>query len=138
IGKFQGEVELTRYDILFDGSVTGLQVDGTVRYRGIAVGHVTDIRIDPENIEKIRVTIEVKADTPVRTDTVASIEVQGITGGTYQVPAMKSQAYPGETTRALTAATRARSWRRRTPPRPYPGSARKQSARKRLSGARPN
>src|SRR5262249_19739505 len=35
------------------------------------------------NIEKIRVTVEVKADTPVRADTVASIELQGITGGTY-------------------------------------------------------
>ncbi|HTO82369.1 MAG TPA: MlaD family protein [Methylomirabilota bacterium] len=95
IGKFQGQVELARYDILFDGSVTGLQVDGTVRYRGIAVGRVTDIRIDPENIEKIRVTIEVKADTPVRTDTVASIELQGITGGTYILLSGGTQAMKG-------------------------------------------
>ena len=83
IGKFQGRTELARYDVLFKGSVTGLQVDGTVRYRGIAVGRIIDIRIDPDNIELIRVTIEVKADTPVRKDTVASIELQGITGGTY-------------------------------------------------------
>lgn len=83
IGKFQGQDQFARYDILFSGSVTGLQVDGTVRYRGIPVGRITDIRIDPDDIEKVRVTIEVAADTPVRADTVASIELQGITGVTY-------------------------------------------------------
>src|SRR6185312_13912133 len=83
IGKFQGAEKFARYDILFDGSVTGLQVEGTVRYRGIPVGRIIDIRVDPTNIEKVRVTIEVKADTPVRADTDASIELQGITGVTY-------------------------------------------------------
>ena len=83
IGKFRTEQEFARYDILFAGSVTGLQVDGTVRYRGIPVGRIVDIAIDPKNIEAVRVTIEVDADTPVRTDTVASIELQGITGVTY-------------------------------------------------------
>lgn len=83
IGKFQGGQEFARYDILFTGSVTGLQVDGTVRYRGIAVGHVLDIRIDPDNFERIRVTIEVARDTPVVEDTKATLELQGITGGVY-------------------------------------------------------
>ena len=83
VGKFRGAEEFARYDILFAGSVTGLQVDGTVRYRGIPVGRILDIQIDRGNTEQVRVTIEVKADTPVRMDTVASIELQGITGVTY-------------------------------------------------------
>src|SRR5215468_10544901 len=83
IGKFRGEEELARYDLLFAGSVTGLQPDGVVRYRGVPVGRIMSIKIDPKNIATIRVTIEIKADTPVRTDTVASIELQGITGVTY-------------------------------------------------------
>jgi phospholipid/cholesterol/gamma-HCH transport system substrate-binding protein len=83
MGEFQGRQDFARYDITFSGSVTGLQVDGTVRYRGIAVGRIVDIRIDPDNIELIRVTIEIQEDTPVRRDTVASIELQGITGVTY-------------------------------------------------------
>lgn len=83
IGKFQTQQQFARYDILFEGSVTGLEVDGTVRYRGIGVGRVYDIRIDPDNIELIRVTIEISADTPVRNDTVASLELQGITGVVY-------------------------------------------------------
>jgi phospholipid/cholesterol/gamma-HCH transport system substrate-binding protein len=83
IGKFQVEQQFARYDIRFAGSVTGLQSEGTVRYRGIPVGRVTDIRIDPENIELVRVTIEVNRETPVRVDTVASLELQGITGVSY-------------------------------------------------------
>src|SRR5919109_1079482 len=83
VGKFQGQLNFARYDIQFSGSVTGLQVDGTVRYRGIAVGRIIDIQIDPDNIELIRVTLEIDEDTPIRNDTVASIELQGITGVTY-------------------------------------------------------
>jgi phospholipid/cholesterol/gamma-HCH transport system substrate-binding protein len=83
ISKFQTEADLKRYDILFQESVTGLELDSNVRYRGVPVGRVRDIRIDPENIERIRVTIEVRGDTPVKVDTKASLELQGLTGGIY-------------------------------------------------------
>jgi phospholipid/cholesterol/gamma-HCH transport system substrate-binding protein len=83
ISKFRTEENLARYDILFEESVTGLEIDSNVRYRGIPVGRVRDIRIDPDNIERIRVTVEVRGDTPIKTDTAASLELQGITGGIY-------------------------------------------------------
>jgi phospholipid/cholesterol/gamma-HCH transport system substrate-binding protein len=68
------------YQIAFAGSVTGLQQGSQVRYRGVPVGRVTDIRIDPERVEWVLVTIEVERGTPIRQDTVASLEMQGITG----------------------------------------------------------
>lgn len=83
LARFQGQLEYAYYDILFPGSVTGLQVDGTVRYRGITVGRVYDIRIDEGNTELVRVTIEVEQGTPVKEDSVASLEIQGITGVAY-------------------------------------------------------
>lgn len=83
LARFQGALEYAYYDILFPGSVTGLQVDGTVRYRGITVGRIAGIAIDEANIELVRVTIEVARGTPVREDSVASLEVQGITGVAY-------------------------------------------------------
>ena len=70
----------TRYVVYFEGSVTGLSIASAVRYRGVPVGSVTDIRIDPENIERIRVTVEISAETPVKTDTEAMLHLQGITG----------------------------------------------------------
>lgn len=68
------------YQIAFAGSVTGLQEGSQVRYRGVPVGRVTDIRIDPEHVEQVLVSLEIDHGTPIRQDTVASLEMQGITG----------------------------------------------------------
>jgi len=72
-----------RYLIYFEGSVTGLAVASPVRYRGVPVGTVVDIRIDPENIERIRVAVDISPDTPIKTDTEATLGLQGITGIAY-------------------------------------------------------
>ena len=47
LGKVSIDREFDRYLILFSDSVTGLQVGGAVRYRGVPVGTVSDIRLDP-------------------------------------------------------------------------------------------
>ena len=75
--------EFAYYDILFEGSVTGLKSGNPVRYRGIPVGVVSDMGIDKENVERVRVTIEVPNDTPIKEDAIASLEFQGITGVAY-------------------------------------------------------
>ena len=80
LGKGEIDREVDRYTVYFRGSVSGLTDSSTVRYRGVPVGAVSDIRIDPDNSEQVRVTIEVKRDTPVKEDSVASLELQGITG----------------------------------------------------------
>lgn len=73
----------TTYYIYFSGSVTGLQAGSQVLYRGIPVGTVSDVVIDPQNIQLVRATVDVREGTPIKTDSVASIELQGITGGVY-------------------------------------------------------
>jgi len=83
LGGFQAQRAVAYYDIRFAGSVTGLQMDGAVRYRGISVGRVVDMRIDPDNLELVRVTVEVNRETPIRTDSVASLEIEGITAVAY-------------------------------------------------------
>jgi phospholipid/cholesterol/gamma-HCH transport system substrate-binding protein len=91
-----------RYEIVFQGSVTGLQDGSPVRYRGIPVGRVEEIRIDPQNIARVLATVELKPGTPVKTDTEAILEMQGITGiayvelvgGTNQAPVLEPE--PGQ------------------------------------------
>lgn len=68
------------YDIAFAGSVGGLQTGSQVRYRGIPVGTVADVRIDPENVEQVLVTIAVRPGTPIKTDTVATVDTNPLTG----------------------------------------------------------
>jgi phospholipid/cholesterol/gamma-HCH transport system substrate-binding protein len=75
--------DLARYEIAFAGSVSGLQQGGQVLYRGIPVGRVAEIRIDPDNVENVLVAVEIDRDTPIKVDTVATLEFQGLTGIAY-------------------------------------------------------
>ena len=80
LGKAEIDREFDRYYVYFRESVSGLGVASTVRYRGVPVGSVSDIRIDPDNSEQVRVTIDVTHGTPIKEDAIASLELQGITG----------------------------------------------------------
>jgi phospholipid/cholesterol/gamma-HCH transport system substrate-binding protein len=83
-------------------SVYGLSKDSAVTYRGVDVGLVRRIDLDPNNPERVRLLMEIRADTPIREDTVASLETQGLTGlahinlqgGKGTAPVL--QAKPGE------------------------------------------
>ncbi|MGE5147589.1 MAG: MlaD family protein, partial [Candidatus Eiseniibacteriota bacterium] len=80
IAKAQVSRDTTTYVTYFTTSVTGLQTGSVVRYRGIPVGEVTRIRIDPKNPEQIEVMLEIDSTTPIKTDSIATLESQGITG----------------------------------------------------------
>lgn len=86
--------EFVYYDIYFTGSVTGLAQGSEVRYSGIRVGRVTEIRIDPQNLQQVRVTVELDQTVPIRADAVASLEFQGLTGTSYIEISPGSQKAP--------------------------------------------
>ena len=71
------------YDIYFEGSVTGLRINEDVRYHGIPIGNVKQIKVDKKNINRVRVQVSIKDPTLIRENTMASIEAQGLTGFTY-------------------------------------------------------
>jgi len=80
--KVQVDQQYAYYDILFD-SVSGLGEAGDVRYNGLPVGQVVSLALDADDSSKVRVRIEVSAQTPIRTDTEATLELQGVTGVSY-------------------------------------------------------
>jgi phospholipid/cholesterol/gamma-HCH transport system substrate-binding protein len=71
------------YRILFAESVSGLDIGSPVKFRGMQVGKVETISIDPIDTRFINVSISILKTTPVKTDTVASLTLQGITGDAY-------------------------------------------------------
>ncbi len=83
LAKFQFDVQFAHYDIHYSGSVTGLKVGSPVRYRGVGVGEVIHVGLDAARPDRVTVTIEVESDTPVSSDTVATMEIEGLTGGLY-------------------------------------------------------
>ena len=70
------------YDIRFQ-SVSGLGRASSVRFEGLPVGQVLDVRLAPEGDGTILVRIEVTPETPVRADSIATIGMQGVTGVSY-------------------------------------------------------
>jgi len=72
-----------KYNIYFNESVLGLNIDAPVKYRGISVGKVTHLRINPKNSEQVEVQVTILNSTPVKESTVARLTAQGITGLTY-------------------------------------------------------
>ncbi|NLO43853.1 MAG: MCE family protein [Candidatus Cloacimonetes bacterium] len=84
------------YYIVFDDyPVSGLQLGGTVNYQGIKVGRVKDIRIDPNDVKKVLLTIQVEPGTPIKEDTEAVLSLVGITG-------LKAVEIKGGTNEAMT------------------------------------
>lgn len=78
--KMREDAEIAHYNIYFTGSVAGLGVGGDVRFNGIKVGSVSQIVIDRNDTSRVRVTVAVGADTPIREDSEATLQLQGITG----------------------------------------------------------
>lgn len=61
-------------------SVSGLNPESTVLYRGVQAGKVTEIRFDPKDSRNILVRIEVNKGLPITHGTFAKLRVQGLTG----------------------------------------------------------
>jgi phospholipid/cholesterol/gamma-HCH transport system substrate-binding protein len=71
---------IDRYVVYMTDSVSGLNVDAPLKYRGVDVGKVEQISIDGNNPERVRLLLQVRQGTPVNSDTVATLEYQGLTG----------------------------------------------------------
>ncbi len=70
----------TPYLIFATDNVNGLRDASNVLYRGVKVGQVASIEIDPANATLIRIRVDIDKNVPVRTDTFAQLSPQGVTG----------------------------------------------------------
>jgi len=78
-GKAYG-VKYDLYHVYMEESVSGLNLNAPVRYRGVEVGRVRNIVLAPDNVEQVQLTLAIKTGTPIKSDTVAVLQTQGLTG----------------------------------------------------------
>ena len=71
------------YRINFAESVSGLVVGDPVKFHGVDVGTVKAIELEPDNPRLVRVDVALRQNTPVKTDTRATLALKGITGVVY-------------------------------------------------------
>ncbi len=75
--------EYVLYESFFPGPVTGLGPGTIVRYNGIEVGSVRDVHFDPDDPRLVIAIFQVSPEVRPRTNSVASLETQGLTGVTF-------------------------------------------------------
>jgi len=92
-GKFQLDRQFAYYDVRFD-AVSGLSRAADVRFAGLLVGQVVDVRLSPDGDGTVMVRLEVDRDTPVRADSVATVDSSGITGVSFVAISTGTQAAP--------------------------------------------
>jgi len=91
------EREFDEYDVVFDESVSGLQVGAAVQFNGIVVGEVSDLRLAPNDPSRVIARIRLDDGTPVKVNTRAQLDLVGVTGlaliqlvgGTADAPLIK-------------------------------------------------
>lgn len=78
--KADKRVSMVEYDIAITENVTGLGLNSDVLFTGIRVGFVSQITISDTTPGEVNVRISIFETTPVRENSVASLESRGLTG----------------------------------------------------------
>jgi phospholipid/cholesterol/gamma-HCH transport system substrate-binding protein len=78
-----GHADDVLYRIHFAESVSGMAVGDPVKFRGVDVGTVKAIALDPVDPRSVQVDVRLHKDAPVKTDTKATLQLKGITGVVY-------------------------------------------------------
>ena len=78
--EHQDKRQYNRYEIYFQGSVSGLNEGSPVRFLGVNVGRVTQVAVDPQERNRVQVIADIETSAPIDGRTLASLSLQGITG----------------------------------------------------------
>jgi phospholipid/cholesterol/gamma-HCH transport system substrate-binding protein len=72
--------QYTTYQVYMDESVSGLYRDAPVKYRGVEIGKVSNIKLNPAVPDQVQLTLDIESAVPIKEDTIAVLTVQGVTG----------------------------------------------------------
>ena len=79
--KYSSSTVMVNHYLRVDGSVAGLNTGSAVLFGGIPIGKVTKIVIDPVDPTLTRIDMTVRADAPIKTDSVGVLASKSLIGG---------------------------------------------------------
>ena len=79
--KYSSSTVMVNHYLRVDGSVAGLNTGSQVLFGGIPIGKVTKIVIDPLDPTLTRIDMTVRADAPIKTDSVGVLASKSLIGG---------------------------------------------------------
>jgi phospholipid/cholesterol/gamma-HCH transport system substrate-binding protein len=83
LSNAQFDKKFDNYEISFRGGVQGLSEGTEVRFNGLKVGDITELRIDPNDNNSVIVDIQVESNTPIDFESIGRMEPLGLTGLNY-------------------------------------------------------
>ncbi len=94
--------ETDTYLAYLEESVSGLSQNSPVKYKGVSIGQVEKIRINPNNSNQVELRLIIKRGTPIKVDSelvltpegITGLEYIEITGGSEEAESLKAK--PGE------------------------------------------
>ena len=102
IGQHNWSKSKSFYTIYFETSVTGLLEGSAVEYQGVHIGVVDEIALETTPIDRVRVTVSVNPSIVIKQGTLASLQLQGLTGNRVirlkapRQPSIALKTPPGE------------------------------------------
>ncbi|MCK9337911.1 MAG: MlaD family protein [Arcobacteraceae bacterium] len=81
--NYSQSIQYSYYKVNIKESVSGLNLKAPVKLRGVNVGEVDKLYINPDNSEEVTIIVKIVSDTPIKVDNYAILKPQGITGLSY-------------------------------------------------------
>jgi len=81
--KSEYDTAYEKYELPFPGGIAGISEGSPVYFQGVSVGQVLEVGLSETAHGTVLVTIQVKSDTPVKTDSIGSIDFSGFIKGNY-------------------------------------------------------
>lgn len=79
-GIFKDEVKIYKS---YTKRPLNIKVDSIIKYKGINVGRVSDIRFKNNDFDEIEINLEIRKDLPIKKDSILRVEQSGILGANF-------------------------------------------------------
>jgi len=83
LSSFWNQKSYNVYATYLNEAASGLSEQSLVRFNGVPIGYVSNIALNPNNPQQVRIVMKIEKGTPITTSTIATLKAWGVTGVNY-------------------------------------------------------